>query len=465
MISCTTLPLLVTQHFCDFLNIFFEPGAIFLIITSVILTLVFSIALSMLITLSPKRSLWGATGGGISAVLHIIIVIIGVTGCFGFTTKIPDLKDIESVDVSVPFGDMTYTNSNEFFTPFNYADSITLSEESEIKIATNTHKIITENQEKTTGVTFDAMYRLKNGKIICRSYCGINEDAALEYSRVWESKDIKNRLKVFLNQAEAKDVFSEKFDIDINSLQSTESSDYYIDEYFNTLDDLYPTIKQKSVHIISKDKQTTDLYAVNKADSFPETSEEIAEELMKALYKDACTLSTEEWFSPEKELGILAFCPLKNWNYSPVTFNFLRTYDAVFYINTNMKNTLSVLEKYNYTQYFECKKEITEAHLVNINEVSEWLKNEFYPDYDVPHRTYFAQDNTGIDQYLAYGCGYMGKTFIDKPNLPKQEQIYDLNFAKDMVKNAYMAYNVGIDGEFLVVKFDDGSCSMLVIPE
>ena len=46
-----------------------------------------------------------------------------------------------------------------------------------------------------------------------------------------------------------------------------------------------------------------------------------------------------------------------------------------------------------------------------------------------------------------------------------QEKITDLAYAKNLVKNSYLAYNVGNHGRFLVVKFTDGTQAMLVVPE
>lgn len=487
VLSCITLPLLLVNSyglFAEYLSDNSYPFAPVFII-GIILSAILSIIFCLVVTWSPKKIAYGATAAGIGIALQLAVMVIGFTGGFGYATRVPDVKEIESVNITLPFEDMGYVNlENEFFSSaWSYGETITLTEEYEFEIAHNIHKAVIDNRSEDTGVRLEVYYTMKDGKTLARSYSNISETALDEFMNIWEAQEIKDRLGVILNVLDAKELYESK------QSDTPASDSYSFGYYYNYESDFdyssyYPSSISlyKETSIISKD------YNVTKISSFydsvhSEDYEAFNKELMEALYKDACTLSAEEWFKPEKELGVIAFEDTTSIRDAAKTLNM---FGYTFYVNSDMTNTLKVLDKYGYTKYFETKKQIEKAHLADIEEVTRWMQVDLTYVYGEQegHLPYFAQNNPYIIDYLTE-CGYCNissyedEWYYDEYDTysyldgllgseeipsPKQEEITDLATAQKLFDEAFMAYNVGNDGKFLVVKYTDGTGSMLVIP-
>jgi hypothetical protein len=475
-------------HYSGFFNDYLYEEAfafpLFFII-GLIVTAILTIVICLLVTWSPKKIACGATSAGIAIALQIIVMIIGFTGGFGYANHIPDIKEVAYVNISTPF-EMSHENTeNEFFMPGLSYDSVLLTGEDELQIAYNIHKAIVDDRSEETGAYCDIYYTLKDGTTITRSYKNISSSALAEYMNVWESKQLKTRLGVLLNQIDSKELLK---DTVIDPLAIPDRD--YIDSVY-VEDFEYPTVIPLFTEsfMISKDYKTTPFSSFYNSDTNSNEYRNFNKELMGAIYKDACVLSAKEWFEPEKELGAIAF--EDDWDFYGEE-NTLNGYGYIFYINTNMTNTIKVLDKYDYTKYFATDKKVAKAHLVDVNEAARWLQADYYDIFGKQelHMSYFAQNNTYIVSYLSDCCEYYTyglesdeyylyeddyddwydeeydyEPFVtsDIP-LPEQEEITDLNLAQKMVDDAFMAYNVGNNGKFLVVKYEDGSCSMLVVP-
>lgn len=494
IISSVSIPLFVTQQ--AFRASYYaanNPQNTYVIMMGVgiLIVLITAIIISMLITRSAKSSLWGTIGGGAAGLLQIAVLIIAVTGCFGFTTRIPDTEDIEAVTVNLPFADITYGRENNFFYNDSF-DVIILTENDEFDIVRNIHNAVLEESNDKSNVTFDVTYRLKNGRAISRTFEYINEKSAKQCVNLWDTATVQEEIKGMLNQQD--DSYYEPYMTgSTNSFSTINPNSYESFGYIPDTDNHRIPINSESVMLISKDMELTNLSSITEDDeSLPEFGNDRTLELMAAICRDAELLSGEEWFAPEKELGALAFCEDRYANDSTDAFTIFNVSDAVIYINSNMKNTLAVLDKYNYTKYFECKKDIIAAHFVDVNDVAKWIQAEDFSSLDYTlytglHGTYFSQNNSEISTYMSRGCNYENITFfsengeISEVYIPEveehyvvdeesykittQEEITDLAYAKKLVKDSYMAYNVGNHGKFLVVKFNDGTEAMLVVPE
>ncbi len=507
VISSISIPLFViqpTNWFSFYNSINYEKLSVIMMVSGILVVTAVAVIISMLVTRSAKSSLWGAVGGGAAGLLQVVVFILAVTGCFGFTTRIPDKNDIEAIEVSLPFDDMISNTTEKFFfsDSLEYYDDVWVSEnilitdDEDFDIIRNIHSSVLEKSDDKTSITFNVTYTLKNGGSINRQFSYISDNAAKEFIKVWETEPIQDGLKVLLNQDESAD-YKAYPQAQASSYSSSMANPYLYSEsedIWGSSSNVVFAIDPQNVFLASKDMQITSLSTVAKdAESLPDFSEERTLELMEAIYKDAQVLSAEEWFSPEKELGAIAFCDYSYNADNIATYEFFKLADAIFYINSNMKNTLAVLDKYNYTKYFECKKEVIAAHLVDVNDVVKWkrsLNESYLSDYPYYtqkglHGTYFTQDYYEISGYIVNGCNYRNINIFsengevkevfypdelfpvseDGYNMTTQEVITDLNFAKNLVKDAYMAYNVGNHGKFLVVKFADGTQAMLVVPE
>lgn len=505
IITCTVIPILFVHSYGFTSSYLFEDynipfTAVFIL--SIVVCIILAIIVCLLSTLSPKKLGWGGISAGVITVLHIALLIIGYTGCFGFDTRLPETDDIEYVCVSVPFDDMImYGDStyNNYFYSSEYSDTVIAKSKEDIEIARNIHKAVINNRKEETGVTLDISYTTKDGNTVGRTYSNVSLETVNEMLNLWDTEESQLYLKILLNQASEEELKATPFGY---SDEYVYADDYYYDEYdywdedesvIRYTDIVTPLSTSDDMYIFSKDLHCEQITFSDK-DTEADFSEAVSEEIMTALYKDACSLSAKEWFEPENQLGALGFGDY--YAYSSQTT--LENCSAVFYVNSKMTNTVKVLEKYDLLKYFACKKEIEKAHLIDVNQVADWIQYDEYYIYGTSdngyHTTYFSQTNLEISNYLSDGCGYTkisdlygddyykddyyyGDDFyvsdnfsnlfsnknIVEPSLDIRE-IKDLKEAENLLQKAYLAYNVGNDGDFLVIKYSDGTCNMLVVP-
>ncbi len=455
------------------------------------LGIVGAIIINLLVMLGKKKIKQGLLGAGISAGVMALLIVIGLTGCFGFSNKVPDTDDIESISVHIPFDDMYENAYNHYFEEaysFSYIDTKYMEDFEIIKK-------IHENAIKTKGISQTSVecyieYTLKNGNVIRRNYYDVSEETAMESIKLWDTKAVKDYYKVKLNQGKPEETTE-----DAEILESRD--DYY---YF----DNQPISTVNPLVIASKDLTLTVLSRSSDAHPDKNITHEIMLEIMGALYKDVCTLSAEEWFMPEEQYGALVFdsAAYTQQDKVPEFDEVFSELSTVFYVNSNMTNTVNTLKKHGYFQYFECTKEVEKAHIVTADNLAIFIQalisvdtppaSENIYKNDVKHGIYYTVNNYYREDYL-YGCGYMAilppDDFSDDDSgafsevytdvypehfdyfsdealpLPPTKELTDKAEAKNLVKNAFMAYNLGNSGEFIVAKFTDGSCTILAIPE
>ncbi len=509
VISCVVPALYIVHSFSmvsSYLyydEISFTAGFVACIIVSVILCLL----ICLIATFSPKKLLWGATAAGVSLVIHLLILAIGLTGGFGYDTRIPDKDKIVSVNISVPFEEPTYDNEyfyseNQYFLGEDMYSSSTieLSTEKDIDIALDIHKSLIDNREEETGTCINIYYTLEDGTIIQRYYENISYTAAEKTFRLWETDKNRMNLRFLLNQDTKEDqAYLNNYDylMDEEAMsgmaESLESS-LVLDEYIVARAP-EPLSTFTNTYLISKDSNVTVLDITSDEDISANYTDEVALEIMGAIYKDASNLSAEEWFNADNNLGALGFCSNIANTDTDVSFEF---YDTVFYINANMDNTISVLEKYGYLKYFDCKKEIEEAHIIDVDEVCAWLQ-AYYDVYETPvkHGIYFSQTNSDIEEYLVSGCAYLSPSdayydeeyddeyyYVDddyyddyydeyydeivsdygEVKLNPQE-LHNKKEIKSLFNKAHFAHKTTGEGDkFLVIKYTDDTCSMLLLP-
>ncbi len=489
---------------------------LFRVIVAVIIGAIACVIINLIVSLGIKNFICGLYGAAIIALLHLFIIITGFTGCFGFSSYIPEANDILYIDISLPFNDFC-TNQENCFYKNNTPNYLFVYNRSDFEIIRKIHKSVIDTKgKKETAVDCAVTYTLKSGKTVTRHFYNISEEAAYEYLNLWETDTVNYSYKYLLGQNTAEDTEKQRKYIEtafttdyyeslfdgVSSFQSV--YDYYYSGYYNIGTQVSFT---DDIYIISKDNRVTDIgKTADKDTSRPPLAENI-ELITEALYKDICSLSAEEWFMPEKQLGILVFAPYYNDDFEYSAENIIVNNNDVFYINSNMTNTLKVLDKLGYSKHFECTKKIENAHLVDVNHMAHWMEGYLYHEMSLPyeeqyaqpvlHSTYFTQNNQEIYEYLDSGCNYYGdstdyeigqfesETIYFEPPLfggffandyyedsgsyseplpPPKTDITDKAVAEDMLNNAYMSYNVGNNGDFLIIKYTDGSCNALIIP-
>ena len=459
------------------------------ILSGLVVGSVAAIIINLLVMLGKKKIKQGLLGAGISAGVMGLLIVIGLTGCFGFSTKIPDIEDISSIYVYVPFDDMYENTPNSYFEESYTCTYLDITDKDDFEIIKNIHQSAIKTKGiSETSVACDIEYTLKNGDVIRRYYYDVSEETAMESIKLWDTKAVKEYYKVKLNQGKPEETTE-----DAELLESRD--DYYYDN--QPLSTVNPLV------IASKDLTLTVLSRFSDENPDKTITYEIMLEIMGALYKDICTLSAEEWFMPEEQYGALIFDSASTIHQDGVEFNdVFSELNYTFYVNSNMTNTVNTLKKHGYFQYFECTKEVEKAHIVTADNLASYIQALYSVDTPadteniykeaVKHGIYYTINNSYRGDYL-YGCSYIaplhpddfsdddsgafsGVYTDDYPEqfayfsdeslpLPPTKELTNKAEAKKLVQNAFMAYNLGNSGEFIVAKFTDGNCTILAIPE
>lgn len=459
------------------------------ILSGLVVGSVVAIIINLLVMLGKKKIKQGLLGIGISAGVMGLLIVIGLTGCFGFSTKIPDIEDISSIYVYVPFDDMYENTPNSYFEESYAYASLDITDKDDFEIIKNIHQSAIKTKGiSETSVACDIEYTLKNGDVIRRYYYDVSEETAMESIKLWDTKAVKEYYKVKLNQGKPEETTE-----DAEILESYD--DYYYDNQ--------PISTVNPLVIASKDLTLTVLSRFSDENPDKTITYEIMLEIMGALYKDICTLSAEEWFMPEEQYGALIFDSASTIHQDGAEFDdVFSELNYTFYVNSNMTNTVNTLKKHGYFQYFECTKEVEKAHIVTADNLASYIQALYSVDTPadteniykeaVKHGIYYTINNSYRGDYL-YGCGYIaplhpddfsdddsgsfsGVYTDDYPEhfayfsdeslpLPPTKELTNKAEAKKLVQNAFMAYNLGNSGEFIVAKFTDGSYIILAIPE
>ena len=250
------------------------------ILSGLVVGSVVAIIINLLGMLGKKKIKQGLLGIGISAGVMGLLIIIGLTGCFGFSTKIPDIEDISSIYVYVPFDDMYENTPNSYFEESYACTYLDITDKDDFEIIKNIHQSAIKTKGiSETSVACDIEYTLKNGDVIRRYYYDVSEETAMESIKLWDTKAVKEYYKVKLNQGKPEETTE-----DAELLESRD--DYYFDN--QPLSTVNPLV------IASKDLTLTVLSRFSDENPDKTITYEIMLEIMGALYKDICTLSAEE---------------------------------------------------------------------------------------------------------------------------------------------------------------------------
>ena len=337
----------------------------FRMILCVILGTIAAVAINLLVMLGKKKLKYGFIGAGISVVMQLIIIIIGLTGCFGFSTEPPNIQNISSIEILIPFSDMFENDSNDYFSDADGYTHIGLTEAEDFKIIQNIHKTAIETKgEEETALSCEIKYTLKDGSTVSRYYYNISEETAAQYLKLWDTKAAKNYYKELLNQTAPDEI----------TQPDKGFNEYFFNSYANMK--TYGIPLDYNLIIVSKDNRTTELSSGNISENFVPT-EKVKLEIMAALYKDICTLSAEEWFMPQEQYGALIFDTGSRYiatDSHPIFEDVFQEQNTVFYINSNMTNTVNVLKKYDYMRFFDCFKNIEQAHIVTADNLAKYLQ-------------------------------------------------------------------------------------------
>lgn len=469
------------------------------LIWAVILTLIFT----ALLYRKGTKLRYSFLGIAVTTGLSVIIYLISVTGCFGYSTYMPDSKNIKSVMINdvtdiLPVYDSSYFHTNEE----EIAVDISFKTREEIEIVKDIHKFIATDKNYDTTETFTIIYELENGELIYRTYSYLSDEACEKISTLWETQTVRDFYKVILNQDEELNCWSYKrywqswekaFAFNTNRQVISGSFlydvDWYDGYYYDDTNCNRTIAAADSLVVYSKDCKPTCI-------SNEQISSDVMESLKKAIYEDYMNMSASQHYKPQQQIGVisLASCvalleEAVDWwdeeeNGKLTAEELLKSEENELYrfsVTSDMVNTIKVLKNAGVYKYFKSESQVEEAHLIDSQKLIRWMNSDslietvmvagLTNDGDFMSGLTYTWEDYTCSSYLMWGCGYIPKEAYDSEGWEYYQPISESDIekitpeeAEKLREKAFMTYNAGNDCQFLVMKYTDGTANMLVIP-
>lgn len=517
-LSLLVTALLVLVFYQTTYNDVGNPEMVIMLMLSLVVALVGTLIVTMVIYRCREQLKYSFWGIGITSALGCVIAVVSVTGCFGYSTYMPETDKIKSVMINDSVGLVSSYSSGYFEIDSECLNmEISFKTDEEIELVKDIHKFVADNKKYETTEQFTVVYELENGNLVYRTYPYLSKDSCEKISTLWETETIRNFYKTILNQnseinsnSKAIEWFNwiNKFSFNNNKRIAEEYKDYngygeskgciyYYDYYHDSATSYDSIAKADSLVIFSRDSICT--YITNE-----KISVETMAKLKNALYEDYLNMSAQQFYKPQKQIGVisLASCSalldfeMQFWyeeddEEKPTAESVLQKNGAFLYkfsVTSDMVNTIKVLKDADLYKHFFAEKEIEKAHLIDSQNLLSWFaidgtelalapKNK---NHYLSALNYYWSD-MNIEDYFIYGCkyidglsydqtGYCGTPYYnnqyyghsisesDIENISPQE-------AKKLREKAFMTYNAGNECKFLVMKYTDGTANMLVLPE
>ncbi len=459
-------------------------------------SVVTSFVLNLVLYREKSQIKYSFCGFGIVAIVTAVICIIANTGGLCYTTYIPDSNKIKSVMISDEVGLLPDISDEYFDAEREHAPiELCFTDKDDIELVKKVHKFIAEDDTSGTTTNFNIIYQLENGTHICRTYRNISNRGCEEIEKLWETATVKEFYKTIFNQKKELNSKSESKEWSEWEHEFVYNNDYNVQEYTYNVDaGVYYSLDDKVTYRLTAIADGVVLYSKDDVVTRRVFSQDFMQELRTAMYKDYCSMTWEQFFKPEKQIGVIGFVNRAYYKEENNNFDFLEEdsdWLGVFYsffrkfpITTDMYNTISVLKKADVYKCFEATKEIEQAHLIDSQKLLEWMSLDDTYMNDVPDvfnkgdlllsaRRYFWGDFAS-DIYLTYGCKYSENLeYLDDPMaysdftpIPESDiEIITPERANKLREDAFMTYNAGNDCKFLVMKYTDGTAGMLVISQ
>ncbi|NLA77314.1 MAG: hypothetical protein GX851_05740, partial [Clostridiales bacterium] len=188
-------------------------------IIGIVLYFIIYCAIDLALKRNLKAFLKGMIKFPVHAAVTLIITAIFATGLFGFSSRLPDLKDIQSADIAPVGNTELFAGAGNYFgssSSVNYASFGGLIadyvSESDIKAILELHKklidggiieetkngeYIADDSQRNIPSTVQFVYKLKNGKTFMRDYNVVNAQTLTDMLQI----DVLERTKEKLVQA------------------------------------------------------------------------------------------------------------------------------------------------------------------------------------------------------------------------------------------------------------------------
>lgn len=390
------------------------------------------------------------TGAAVTAVVSLLLTACSFTNCFGYFNKLPSADEVEyasimpaAVEMLDKAPDRTLIPNNSLYGKITDIDDIN-------KIISIHDRVTDELGEGDARVS--VVYKLKNGKILARTYRNVSFDgakASLEFINTKYYKSLVTDTLSLSKFDENKE--REKLSGYFKKIEDrVEMSEYMMDvkifEYKADFTNSIPAILNSTLSDkLSLDKVMTKTQIL---------------EFKKALASDLTNMTVEQTFYPQEK---------------PLYFVHFYHYDYVdngsyenknFPIYSFMTNTLNILNKYSYHLNNLKNYTIEDIETTQIMRVQESI--EVYDRWD--KNIYSALDRTVCATYQSpkfyeetdavYMPIYVSSDF------DKATDITDKATIERYFNNYRSQYSfIGDDGVFVSFGFKDGGNFIAYIPE
>lgn len=367
--------------------------------------IVIAVVIFIVISLIFTRKVSAKTAISLAASMAVFCIIAFV----GYGKTVPEVKDIETVDVLFPNEQVTYLSSKYMMSSSEKAVAytgshdlnqyITLKTENDINWIRDIHQDIVNDgyRSKLDDNSADAyiviLYHLKDGSSVTRSYR-------------YESAETYKKILGYMNTDKAKEynecIFKANKEVDSNNTDCSvqgfmKGKLMGTFRYYCSMDtvDVYGYANgnlsaHKTVFVGFNDKNN--LYLGSKEVDLTKDSS-----LVDALRKDLENQTVEQKYfhSSSDEIGVLSFVGNENM--------IAQAYEALRYYNENKGND-SWADEYDTlwdAAHFSTEEDWIEIYDEEIDDYN-WVPNENYV-YPINRETYIKNRDKAIEEYFKYG--------------------------------------------------------------
>ncbi len=403
-----------------------------------------------------------------------IAICVGMTfifngGLFGFSSKLPDIEDIESVAVT-PVGTTAeyglfsdawhYGNYDLSFYSYGRSLAGEFTSKNDIKAVLDVHKSITETpeEERTLKNNIQIVYTLKNGTKLRRSFDAISPETYKKVLYLEDCDYFDETLKEFFTGTiRTFNRYDNSPDTIFADGQKNVRKNYYVDFYSSHADKVF------KLTLSEKDR--------------------IA--LIDALYKDISARTAEEKYYPSSQVvGFVMFsygdeeltaetAPEKTEVEESVfsvrysDFLYSNPWNPYFstHITEDMTNTVKLLKEIGIYEKMTATPTYISAEVIPANEVYEIAFGQ--DNYIMPRITRcFVTTYSSVKSTIAHEGDYA--RYEDTVGTKANNTIYtDKSIINDLVKNCRTVYEQDDidDGYFVSFKTENGDTSLCFIPD
>lgn len=329
------------------------------------------------------------TAVGAAGVMAVFFLILNLGG-LGYTTYIPDAKDIDSALISGKFVNASGNECTRFSTMNSSTskevaiegyDDVTIgvfTSAEDISRLIEVNKAVAEKTDDMTGLSVKIVYRLKNGNTVTRRFDTTDYKACFDALSMTDSDAYKDELDFLLS---SKRVDEERSDL--GNITSWDGP--WSDMHFSDTMGLFSYTDEETVKTVIQDCSA-------KLISDDLTSERIIEntpELKDAILADKLAADYIQKFRPsEKPIGMIIFFDPRNFEYqndSTAEGDYeVASFSATvrYYIYESMENTISYLKSTGDYEVLANPKQydIKSATVISCGDYRELVKSIGY-DY------------------------------------------------------------------------------------